>query len=126
MQSRERKLHLSVWSAVALMIAPCFAAPVGNPASPLSASDLKTLKKIMEDQSVTYVQTIPKGMTLSGYVDTSYTKRFASAGQNASQVQAVTSGSATTEKLKVDMPLPAKNEWGAGFEVDVIHSSVNQ
>jgi hypothetical protein len=107
----------------AIMVGLALPALAGDLASTPSASDLKALKKIMEDESVTYVRTLPKGMTLSGYVDTSYTKRFTPSGQIPVQTAAVTSGTLTTEKLSIDMPLPDKNDWAVGFRVDALHNS---
>src|SRR5579871_4146711 len=40
------------------------------------AKDQKDLKKVIEDQGINYVETAQKGITLSGYVDTSYTEQF--------------------------------------------------
>jgi hypothetical protein len=118
------KLRLKTFPAIALLGAlPVLA---GDAVSSPNTKDLQALKKIMEDQSISYVQTAPKGMILSGYVDTSYTKRLTGSGPSATQVQGVTNGSLTTEKLTVDMPLPDKNEWAAGFRVDAIHSSATK
>src|SRR5579871_3625287 len=47
------------------------------------AKDQKDLKKVIEDQGINYVETAQKGITLSGYVDTSYTYQFAGAGEYA-------------------------------------------
>ena len=99
------------------------------------AKDAKDLKKIVEDQSVNYVETAQKGITLSGYVDVSYTNEFAGRGQefnksdengnnqhtlrefdvnaNGFNVQAV--------KIALEKALPDKNEWAAGFRVDTIY-----
>ena len=43
---------------------------------PTDAKDQKDLKKVIEDQGINYVETAQKGITLSGYVDTSYTEQF--------------------------------------------------
>jgi len=48
-----------------------------------AGTDQKDLKKVIEDQGINYVETAQKGITLSGYVDTSYTTQFAGAGQYA-------------------------------------------
>ncbi len=40
------------------------------------AKDQKDLKKVIETQSINYVETAQKGIVLSGYVDTSYTEQF--------------------------------------------------
>jgi len=48
-----------------------------------AGTDQKDLKKVIEDQGINYVETAQKGITLSGYVDTSYTEQFAGAGEYA-------------------------------------------
>ena len=116
------KLRVTL-SLAAIMTGLVLPARADNTASTMSAGDLKALKKIMEDESVAYVRTLPKGMTLSGYVDTSYTKRFAPSGQSPVPVAGLTSGTSTTEKLTLDMPLPDKNDWAVGFRVDALHTS---
>jgi hypothetical protein len=124
---RIMKLRLKSFLTLALLGA-AITLPVlaGNGALSPNTKDLQALKKIMEDQSINYVQTAPKGVILSGYVDTSYSKRLAGSSPSGTQVQAVTNGSLTTEKLTVDMPLPDKNEWAAGFRIDAIHSSATE
>jgi len=47
------------------------------------ASHSKDLKKVIAEQGINYVETAQKGITLGGYVDTSYTHQFAGAGQYA-------------------------------------------
>jgi len=49
----------------------------------LAGTDQKDLKKVIEDQGINYVETAQKGITLSGYVDTSYTEQFAGSGEYA-------------------------------------------
>src|SRR5476651_2468138 len=44
------------------------------------AKDSKDLKKVIEDQGINYVETAQKGITLSGYVDVSYTEQFGGRG----------------------------------------------
>ena len=97
-------------------------------------TDTKDLKKVIEEQSVNYVETAQKGITLSGYVDVSYTNQFAGRTQefgasdangnnqhtlrqfdtnaNGFNVQAV--------KIALEKALPDKNEWAAGFRIDTI------
>jgi hypothetical protein len=48
-----------------------------------AGTDQKDLKKVIEDQGINYVETAQKGITLSGYVDTSYTEQFAGSGEYA-------------------------------------------
>jgi hypothetical protein len=57
-----------------------------------AGTDQKDLKKVIEDQGINYVETAQKGITLSGYVDTSYTQQFAGAGQYATATPMVTNG----------------------------------
>ena len=101
------------------------------------AKDQKDLKKVIEEQGINYVETAQKGITLSGYVDVSYTNQFAGRGQsfaatdengnsqntlrqfdknaNGFNVQAV--------KIALEKALPDKNEWAAGFRIDTIMGS---
>src|ERR1700760_745423 len=67
-----------------LAVAGAVASPVrAGDAAPTEAKDSKDLKKVIEDQGINYVETAQKGITLSGYVDTSYTEQFAGAGEYA-------------------------------------------
>jgi hypothetical protein len=109
---------------------------------PADAKDQKDLKKVIEDQGINYVETAQKGITLSGYVDTSYTYQFAGAGEyssNAPFVQQPGTGPGNTHaalrqfdtdnntfninavKIALEKALPDKNEWAAGFRVDTIY-----
>ena len=47
-------------------------------------ADTKDLKKVLEDNGINYVETAQKGITLSGYVDTSYTDQFVGGPQTFS------------------------------------------
>ena len=49
------------------------------------ASHSKDLKKVIQQQGINYVETAQKGVTLSGYLDSSYTSQFAGQGQYAPQ-----------------------------------------
>jgi hypothetical protein len=114
------------------------------PAAPTTdAKDQKDLKKVIEDQGINYVETAQKGITLSGYVDTSYTEQFAGAGQYAAASggfrQNPGSGPSNTQsvgrqfdtdnntfninavKIALEKALPDKNEWAAGFRIDTIY-----
>jgi hypothetical protein len=103
------------------------------------AKDQKDLKKVIEDQGINYVETAQKGITLSGYVDTSYTYQFAGAGEYGSGGQNPSTGPANTHaalrqfdtsnntfninavKIALEKALPDKNEWAAGFRIDTIY-----
>jgi len=79
------KSILKAFSAVALsgaMVLPALA-QTATATGTTTAKDQKDLKKVIEDQGINYVETAQKGITLSGYVDTSYTEQFAGAGQYA-------------------------------------------
>jgi hypothetical protein len=121
------KSILKALSAVALtgaMVLPVMAADT-------DAKDAKDLKKVIEDQGINYVETAQKGITLSGYVDVSYTEQFGGRGtgfggnaavghefdtnNNNFNVQAV--------KIALEKALPDKNEWAAGFRIDTIYGS---
>jgi len=130
------KSILKAFSVIAL--AGAFVLPVmaDDTDSTTDAKDTKDLKKVIEDQGINYVETAQKGITLSGYVDVSYTNQFAGRGQEFDQssntgnqhsirsfdnnadgfnVQAV--------KIALEKALPDKNEWAAGFRVDAILGS---
>jgi hypothetical protein len=103
------------------------------------AKDQKDLKKVIEDQGINYVETAQKGITLSGYVDTSYTYGFAGAGEYGSPGQNPSSGPSNEHaglrqfdvsnntfninavKIALEKALPDKNEWAAGFRIDTIY-----
>jgi hypothetical protein len=115
-----------------------------------AGTDQKDLKKVIEDQGINYVETAQKGITLSGYVDTSYTEQFAGAGEYAPATpfaqnpgggpanthDALTSGGSLRQfdqsnntfnvnavKIALEKALPDKNEWAAGFRIDTIYGS---
>ena len=93
------KTLLKAFVAVALAgSVAALPARAGDTTTPPDAKDQKDLKKVIEDQGINYVETAQKGITLSGYVDTSYTYQFAGAGEyssNAPYVQQPGSGPAT-------------------------------
>jgi hypothetical protein len=114
------------------------------PADTKDVKDQKDLKKVIEDQGINYVETAQKGITLSGYVDTSYTYQFAGAGeysqntpfggqnpggtapanQHAALRQFDTSNNTfniNAVKIALEKALPDKNEWAAGFRIDTIY-----
>src|ERR1700735_4679136 len=79
------KSLLKAFSAVALtsvMVLPVLA---DDATTTTDAKDTKDLKKVIEDQGINYVETAQKGITLSGYVDVSYTEQFAGRGQEFNQ-----------------------------------------
>jgi hypothetical protein len=152
------KTMLKTFSAVALLgtlaLRPAFAddtTTVAAPAdstvtdtTPTDAKDQKDLKKVIEDQGINYVETAQKGITLSGYVDTSYTYQFAHTGEYAPGTPFATNpggGPANTNgnlrqfdtsnntfnvnavKIALEKALPDKNEWAAGFRIDTIYGS---
>ena len=101
----------------------------------------KDLKKVLQDQGINYVETAQKGITLSGYVDTSYTYQFAGAGQYGPAATNAGGGPGNTQaalrqfdtsnntfnvnavKIALEKALPDKNEWAAGFRIDTIYGS---
>jgi len=112
------------------------------------AKDTKDLKKVIQDQGINFVETAQKGITLSGYVDTSYTEQFAGKGEYAANISDLAgntnvpnpgTGPANTHaalrqfdtsnntfninavKIALEQALPDKNEWAAGFRVDTIY-----
>jgi hypothetical protein len=105
------------------------------------AKDQKDLKKVIEDQGINYVETAQKGITLSGYVDTSYTYQFAGSGEygqagvnpggGPGNSQAVgrqfdvsnNTFNVNAVKIALEKALPDKNEWAAGFRIDTIYGS---
>jgi len=124
------KSILKAFSAVALtgvMVLPVLA---DTATTTTDGTDQKDLKKVIEDQGINYVETAQKGITLSGYVDVSYTNAFAG---KASPFQASTSTSqhqfdtnadgfnVQAVKVALEKALPDKNEWAAGFRIDTIY-----
>ena len=128
------KSILKALSAVALTSVMALPVLADDATTTTDGKDTKDLKKVIEDQGINYVETAQKGITLSGYVDVSYTNQFAGRGQafntndengnnqhtlrqfdtNADgfNVQAV--------KIALEKALPDKNEWAAGFRIDTI------
>src|SRR5471032_3359373 len=123
------KSILKVLTAVALtgvMVLPVLA---NDATSTTDAKDVKDLKKVVEDQGINYVETAQKGITLSGYVDVSYTNQFAGRstpfeGSNQSALrQSDHNGdgfNVQAVKIALEKALPDKNEWAAGFRIDTI------
>src|SRR5471030_1909538 len=123
------KSILKVLSAVALtgvMVLPVLA---DNATTTTDAKDAKDLKKVVEDQGINYVETAQKGITLSGYVDVSYTEQFGGRGTGFGGEQSLghefdrnnNNFNVNAVKLALEKALPDKNEWAAGFRIDTIY-----
>jgi Ni/Co efflux regulator RcnB len=120
------KTTVCILAAVALV-----ASPVRLNAQTTDAKDTKDLKKAVEDQSINFVETAQKGITLSGYVDTSYTEQFGGRGDGFGGTQAVDrqfdvhndNFNLNAVKIALEKALPDKNEWAAGFRVDTMYGS---
>ena len=95
------------------------------------AKDQKDLKKVIEDQGINYVETAQKGITLSGYVDVSYTEQFGGRGTGfgggQSQLHEFDRNNdnfnVNAVKIALEKALPDKNDWAAGFRIDAILGS---
>jgi hypothetical protein len=93
--------------------------------------DQKDLKKVIQQESINYVETAQKGITLSGYVDTSYTEQFGGRGTGFGGSQANLhqfdvnndNFNVNAVKLAFEKALPDKNDWAAGFRVDLLYGS---
>jgi hypothetical protein len=127
------KTILKVLSAVALsgvMVLPVLADDTTTTTS-TDGTDSKDLKKVIEDQGINYVETAQKGITLSGYVDVSYTEQFGGRGTGFGGAQSVghefdrTNDNFNVQavKLALEKALPDKNDWAAGFRIDAIMGS---
>jgi hypothetical protein len=125
------KSILKVLSAVALtgvMVLPVLA---DDATTTTDAKDQKDLKKVIEDQGINYVETAQKGITLSGYVDVSYTENFGGrgtgfgAGQSQGHAFDVNNNNFNVQAVKIalEKALPDKNEWAAGFRIDTIYGA---
>ncbi len=125
------KSILKAFSAVALtgvMVLPVLA---DDATTSTDAKDVKDLKKVVEDQGINYVETAQKGITLSGYVDVSYTEQFGGRGTGFGAGQAnlhqfdVNNNNFNVQAVKIalEKALPDKNEWAAGFRIDTIYGA---
>ena len=125
------KSILKTLSAVALtgvMVLPVLA---DDATTTTDAKDAKDLKKVVEDQGINYVETAQKGITLSGYVDVSYTEQFGGRGTGFGSGQAlghafdVNNNNFNVQAVKValEKALPDKNEWAAGFRIDTMYGA---
>jgi len=125
------KSILKALTAVALtgvMVLPVLA---DDATTTTDAKDQKDLKKVIEDQGINYVETAQKGITLSGYVDVSYTEQFGGRGTGFGSAQAVghqfdvnnNNFNVNAVKIALEKALPDKNEWAAGFRIDTIYGA---
>ncbi len=130
---------LKILGATAIVLAGAVALPVlaDDGLTALQGTDAKDLKKIINEQSVNYVETAQKGITLSGYVDVSYTNQFAGRGQEFNGSDENTNNQHTLRafdtnangfnvqavKIALEKALPDQNEWAAGFRVDTIYGA---
>ncbi|CAF0689689.1 outer membrane beta-barrel protein [Candidatus Methylacidithermus pantelleriae] len=92
---------------------------------------VEELKKMIEDQGI-YVETSQKGIVLSGYVDASYTYNFLRADSDVPSTSAIIPTREPPDsipgggfnlnavKLALEKPLGDKNDWVAGFRVDLL------
>jgi hypothetical protein len=137
------KTLLKAFCALAVAGTVALPAHAGDTTAPTTdAKDQKDLKKVIEDQGINYVETAQKGITLSGYVDTSYTEQFAGSGEYAPGGPFATNPSGgpvnthsalhqfdtsnntfniNAVKIALEKALPDKNEWAAGFRIDTIY-----
>ncbi|MCE0522261.1 MAG: porin [Methylacidiphilales bacterium] len=126
------KTILKVLSAVALsgaMVLPVLADDTTS--TDTDAKDQKDLKKVIEDQGINYVETAQKGITLSGYVDVSYTEQFGGRGTGFGGAQSNlhefdrnnNNFNVNAVKIALEKALPDKNDWAAGFRIDAILGS---
>src|ERR1700679_1115452 len=122
----------TVLKAVSLLaVVALVASPVRINAQTTDAKDQKDLKKVIEDQGINYVETAQKGITLSGYVDVSYTEQFGGRGTGFGGGASVghefdrnnDNFNVNAVKIALEKALPDKNEWAAGFRVDAIYGS---
>jgi len=127
------KTILKALSAVALtgvMVLPVLADNATTTTN-TDGTDSKDLKKVIEDQGINYVETAQKGITLSGYVDVSYTEDFGGRGVGfggaASNLHEFDRNNdnfnVNAVKIALEKALPDKNDWAAGFRIDAILGS---
>jgi hypothetical protein len=127
------KTILKALSAVALtgvMVLPVLADDTTTTTN-TDGTDSKDLKKVIEDQGINYVETAQKGITLSGYVDVSYTEQFGGRGDGFGGTQSQLhefdrnndNFNVQAVKLALEKALPDKNELAAGFRIDAILGS---
>jgi hypothetical protein len=127
------KTILKALSAVALtgvMVLPVLADDATTTTN-TDGTDSKDLKKVIEDQGINYVETAQKGITLSGFVDVSYTEDFGGRGVGfggaASNLHEFDRNNdnfnVNAVKIALEKALPDKNDWAAGFRIDAILGS---
>jgi len=122
------KSMIKAISAVALTTVMVLPVLADDATTDTDAKDQKDLKKVIEDQGINYVETAQKGITLSGYVDTSYTEQFGGHGTGFGSAQSNLHQFDTQNdnfnlnavKIALEKALPDKNDWAAGFRIDTI------
>jgi hypothetical protein len=125
------KSILKALSAAALTGAMVMPVLADDTTANTDAKDTKDLKKVIEDQGINYVETAQKGITLSGYVDVSYTEQFGGRGTGFGGNQAIghqfdvnnNNFNVQAVKIALEKALPDKNEWAAGFRIDTIYGA---
>jgi Putative beta-barrel porin-2, OmpL-like. bbp2 len=85
----------------------------------------KDMKKMVEEQGI-YVETAKPGVVLSGYVDAGYTYNFdgptrRSVARAGSDSGAKGEFNLNSFKLAIEKPLGDRNEYAAGFRVDLVY-----
>ena len=118
-------------SLSAIALAGVLTLPVFAEDASADGKDQKDLKKLIEEQGINYVETAQKGITLSGYVDVSYTEQFGGRGTafgpgeaNLHQFDVNNNNfNVNAVKIALEKALPDKNEWAAGFRIDTILGS---
>jgi hypothetical protein len=127
------KSILKAIGAVALtgvMVLPVLADTTASDSN-TDGTDQKDLKKVIEDQGINYVETAQKGITLSGYVDVSYTEQFGGRGTGFGGNQALlhqfdtqnNNFNVNAVKIALEKALPSENTWAAGFRIDTIYGA---
>jgi hypothetical protein len=119
---------LKAIGAVALTTVMVLPVLADDATSTTDAKDQKDLKKVIEDQGINYVETAQKGITLSGYVDVSYTEQFGGRGTAFGSTTGVHQFDVNNDnfninavKVALEKALPDKNDWAAGFRIDTIY-----
>ncbi len=122
------KSMLKAIGAVALTTVMVLPVLADDATSTTDAKDQKDLKKVIEDQGINYVETAQKGITLSGYVDVSYTEQFGGRGTAFGSTSELRQFDVHNDnfninavKVALEKALPDKNDWAAGFRIDTIY-----
>ncbi len=126
------KAILKAFGAVALagaMALPVLADDSATTTTNTDSKDVKDVKKVLESEGINYVETAQKGITLSGFVDTSYTEQFGGRGTAFGPNQAFghqfdvnnNSFNINAVKIALEKALPTTNTWAAGFRIDTMY-----